>query len=111
MSQFDSTMMMVVDGPVFGGAGIELPELKPDDLSTKGEGWIVTVFDNESNSYDEVMSVLMRATCCTSEEAYIEAWEIDHYGKCIVHTAGQTECESAANVIATIGIKVEATPD
>ena len=103
MSQFESV--------VAGGAGIELPELKQDDLATKGDGWIVTVFDNNKNSYDEVMSVLMRATCCTSEEAYIEAWEVDHYGKCVVHTAGQTECESAADVIATIGIKVEATPD
>ncbi len=110
MSLFENTMSAVTEAPVSGGAGIELPELKQDDLTTLGEGWIVTVFDNNKNSYDEVMSVLMHATCCTSEEAYIEAWEVDHYGKCIVHTACQTECETAANVIATIGIKVEATP-
>jgi ATP-dependent Clp protease adaptor protein ClpS len=100
------------------GTGIELPEAPtklpertPDEQTTKGEGWIVTVFNNDTNTYDEVMFVLMLATSCTSEEAYIEAWEIDHYGKCIVHRAGENECKKAADVIATIGIKVEATPE
>jgi hypothetical protein len=93
------------------GAGIALPERTAEALPTKGEGWIVTVFNNDINSYDEVMFVLMLATGCTSEEAYIEAWEVDHYGKCVVHKACESECKKAADVIATIGIKVEATPE
>ena len=96
---------------VLTAAGIALPERKTDDRATKGEGWIVTVFDNELNTYEQVMQVLMIATGCNSEEAYIEAWEIDHYGRCVVHKAGATECKRTAEVIATIGIKVEATPD
>lgn len=93
------------------GAGIALPERTTEETPTQGEGWIVTVFDNDTNRYDEVMTILMIATGCTSEEAYIEAWEIDHYGKCIVHKACESECKKAADVIATIGIKVEATPE
>ena len=97
--------------PRMSGKGVALPERTIEVAPTKGEGWIVTVFDNDTNSYDQVMLVLMRATACTSEEAYIEAWEIDHYGKCVVHKAGQNECKHAAEVIATIGIRVEATPE
>jgi ATP-dependent Clp protease adaptor protein ClpS len=93
------------------GTGIELPERTTEEAPTKGEGWIVTVFNNDTNTYDQVMFVLMLATGCTSEEAYIEAWEIDHYGKCIVHKACESECKKAADVISTIGIKVEATPE
>ena len=89
---------------------VELPEIEEQELTTKGEGWIVTVFDHDSISYEQVMFILMRATCCTSEEAYIESWEIDHYGKCIVHSASESECNKAATIISTIGIKVEATP-
>lgn len=72
---------------------------------------MVTVYNNDVNTYDEVMMVLMLATNCTSEEAYIEAWEIDHYGLCVVHRADESECRGAAEVIGAIGIQVEVTPD
>jgi ATP-dependent Clp protease adaptor protein ClpS len=73
------------------------------------QGWIVTVFNNDYNTYEQVMTILMAATGCTAEEAYIEAWEIDNLGKSVVHHAGEEECRTAAKVIATIGIKVEVT--
>jgi ATP-dependent Clp protease adaptor protein ClpS len=97
--------------PLMSGAGVQLPERIAEERVTRGEGWIVTVFDNDHNTYEQVMQILMIATGCNSEEAYIEAWEIDHYGRCIVHKACETECKKAAEVIATIGIQVEATPD
>lgn len=92
------------------GAGVGLPERILEDKPALGEGWIVTVYNNDRNTYEEVMAVLMIATECTSEEAYIEAWEIDHFGQCVVHRASEAECKSAALVISTIGIKVEASP-
>lgn len=77
------------------------------DSSTQSESWIVVVYNNEHNTYDEVMMILMAATHCNEEEAYIETWEIDHLGKSVVHVAGQDECEKVASVIREIGIKVE----
>ena len=47
----------------------------------------------------------------TTDEAYMETWEIDHLGKSVVHRASEAECQRAAEIIATIGIRVEATPD
>lgn len=92
-------------------SGIEAPERELVDLPSTGEGWIVTVYNNDTNTYEEVMTVLMLATACTADEAYIEAWEVDHYGACVVHRADEEECKGVADVIGVIGIRVEATPE
>ncbi len=71
---------------------------------------MVLVYNNEKNTYEEVMLILCLATGCDEDEAYIEAWEIDHFGKCAVHRASESDCKSIADIIATIGIQVEAAP-
>lgn len=89
---------------------VERPSEEILDTGT-GDGWMVTVFNNEHNTYDEVMMILMIATQCDAEEAYIETWEIDHLGKSIVHRAGQQACQDVAAVISTIGIQVEVSQE
>ena len=98
------------------GAGVIAPEriaptIPDEDVIEKervgGSGWIVIVFNNEVNTWDEVVMVLQKATGCTQEEADIETWEIDTLGKSVVHHGGQEECERAAGIIRTIGIQVE----
>lgn len=93
------------------GIGVVEPDLQQVESTTRGETWIVTVFDNAVNTYEEVMTVLMLATGCTSDEAYIEAWEIDHFGFCVVHRSDESDCKGVADVVSVIGIKVEATPE
>lgn len=93
------------------GIGVVLPEQHSEPSIGSGDAWIVTVYDNAVNTYEEVMTVLMISTGCDAEEAYIEAWEIDHFGQCVVHRSDEAECRQAADVIATIGIRVEATPE
>lgn len=70
-----------------------------------GGGYIVTVYNNEHNTYDEVMMILMIATQCDADEAYMETWEIDNLGKSVVHRASETGCQDVADVISTIGIE------
>jgi hypothetical protein len=77
----------------------------------RGDRWMVTVFNNEHNTYDEVIEVLMLATNCTEHEAYIETWEIDHLGRSNVHFAGEPECRDVAAIIGQIGIRVEVAPE
>lgn len=82
----------------------------PEELSTqggRGEGWRVTVYDNDSNTYEQVITILMIATGCDLDEAYMEAWEVDHLGRSHVHFAGHDDCTRVAEIIATIGIRVE----
>ena len=90
---------------------MSLPSIieRPEDQIQEGRdyGWIVTVYDNEYNTYEEVMMILMAATGCNAQEAYIEAWEIDHLGKAVVHHSSEDDCKMAASIIAEIGIQVE----
>lgn len=96
-------------------AAIETPILEPtthqSDNTKNDRGWMVTVYNNDYNTDIEVIAILMIATKCDAEEASIETWEIDKLGQSIVHRASQKECEEAAAIIATIGIRVEAEPD
>lgn len=80
-------------------------------LEVLAPDWKVIVYNNETNTYEEVITILMIATGCNADDAYIEAWEIDHYGQCCVHRAPESECVDVAEIISTIGIKVEAVPD
>lgn len=69
--------------------------------------WVVTVFDNDVNTLDEVIGILMFATNCTKDEAELETWEIHYLGKSTVHHGSERNCREVADVIATIGIRVE----
>lgn len=84
---------------------IEAPVFEEQQQELETAGWIVTVFDNDENTYEQVMAILMIATACTAEEAYMEAWEIDHLGKSVVHYACEKECREAADIISKIGIR------
>ena len=90
---------------------IERPEIGDRPGESLDSGWIVTVYDNDSNTYEQVIMILIVATGCSPEEAYIEAWEIDHLGKSVVHHGAKEECEHAASIISTIGIRVEVTAE
>ncbi len=72
-----------------------------------GSGYIVIVYDNDKNTWDDVVMILQKATGCSLEEANIETWEVDNLGKSVVHHGGQEECNRAAGIIRTIGIRVE----
>ncbi|MBX3119528.1 MAG: ATP-dependent Clp protease adaptor ClpS [Fimbriimonadaceae bacterium] len=87
-------------------AGVFLePEIVESSVGTGR--WMVVIYNNESNSMDEVIAILMKATGCSTDEAYIEMWEAHTYGKAPVHFAMRTECEIVASMIATIGVKTQ----
>ena len=85
------------------------PQLEDDTGIGSGGGWVVTVFDNDFNTWDEVVGILIKATGCSVDEANMETWEVHNLGKSVVHHGGQEECKRAADVIATIGIRVTVT--
>lgn len=84
---------------------IPRPDLGEAGPGTAGE-WLVIVFNNDHNTWDEVTGILQAATGCSPAEAEMETWEIDNLGKSIVHHGDREECERAAAIIATIGIQV-----
>jgi hypothetical protein len=86
---------------------LDRPDVLPVPPSLGRGEWVVTVFDNDVNTYDQVITILMVATGCSADEAYIEAWEIDHLGSSVVHQGPEDECNRVANIVSTIGIQVE----
>ena len=75
--------------------------------SGQGDRWKVTIYNDDYTDRDEVCRVLIRATGCDVQEAEIEVWEAEAYGKAAVHFAMREECESAAWIISRIGVKTE----
>lgn len=83
-------------------------EESPIDSITGSDGhWVVCVHNNETNSFDEVINILMRATKCTREEAEMETWEIHNLGKAVVHHGSEEDCQEAGAIISSIGVQVE----
>lgn len=94
------------------GQTVQLPwSLESTGTGTGGGRWMVVIHNNDSNSMDEVIDIVMSATGCDVQEAAIEVWEAHTYGKAPVHFASRTECEDAASVISSIGVKTEVTPE
>jgi len=73
--------------------------------------WKVVIYNNDHTDRDQVCEVLINATGCDIQEALIEVWEAEAYGKACVHFAGRQECESAAFIISRIGVKTEVSPE
>ena len=85
------------------------PELISDGV---GAGrWMVVIYNNETNSMDEVIEILIIATGCDHQEAMIEMWEAHTFGKAPVHFASKSECEAAASIISSVGIKTEVSKE
>ncbi|MEM4409539.1 MAG: ATP-dependent Clp protease adaptor ClpS [Candidatus Caldarchaeum sp.] len=65
------------------------------------------IYNNDYNTFDEVIYAIMRATGCSFQEAYIETWEAHTFGKAPIHFASKEECLSVARVVSQIGVKTE----
>jgi ATP-dependent Clp protease adapter protein ClpS len=83
--------------------------VQPEVLDPRtGSGrWMVVIYNNETTSFEDVIAILMTATGCGSQEAYMETWEAHHYGKAPVHFSSQKECEVVAAMIASIGVRTQ----
>lgn len=93
--------------PLVNTTVIERPEIADSGTATQRGEWIVTVYNNDYNTYEQVIGILVVATQCTMDEAVMETWEVDHLGKSVVHQANEEECRKVATVISTIGIRVD----
>jgi ATP-dependent Clp protease adaptor protein ClpS len=86
--------------------------LEPKGAEGSNQGsWMVVIFNNDTNSVEEVVDVLRKATGCSQEEAEIETWEAHTFGKASVHFGNQAVCSEAAEVIGSIGVKVSVEPE
>jgi len=73
--------------------------------------WMAVIFDNDTTYVGKVVETLMRATRCTQEEALMETWEAQAFGKACVHFAARQECDEIARIMRSIGVVTEVSPE
>jgi ATP-dependent Clp protease adapter protein ClpS len=81
------------------------PEIR--DTGTGSGRWMVVLYNNDYNTFEQVIEILMRSTGCGLEEAAIEAWEAHTFGRASVHFSTKTECEIVGVMISSVGLKTE----
>ncbi|HWA83635.1 MAG TPA: ATP-dependent Clp protease adaptor ClpS [Fimbriimonadaceae bacterium] len=88
-----------------------LAEPRIDGPGVGSGRWMVVIFNDDHTPYDMVILALVRATGCDLREAEMETWEAHHFGKAPVHFSSKEECDQAAAVISSIGVKTEVCPE
>ena len=72
----------------------------------------VVVHNNDYNTFEEVIRILMKAvSTITYEQAVAYAYEVHNTGACVPFTGPKERAEAVAAVIRTIGIKVTVERD
>lgn len=73
--------------------------------------YMTVIFNNDYNSFGEVVESIVEATGCEFSEAYMETWEAHHYGKASIHFDTQVACCAVAAIVSRIGVKTEVRPE
>lgn len=74
--------------------------------SIDGTDYEVVVWNNNTNTFEEVAGVLIMAIKCSPPRALELTMQIDRYGSATVFTGAKPTCETIAKIISIIGIKV-----
>jgi ATP-dependent Clp protease adapter protein ClpS len=69
----------------------------------------VILFNDEEHSMDEVVAQLMKATRCSSSDAYRIMMEAHNTGRAVAFSGGLERCEMVESVLAEIrlGTQIE----
>jgi ATP-dependent Clp protease adaptor protein ClpS len=83
-------------------------EKKPaDDVGSGGEPWKTVLFNCDCHTFDQVENVVMKAIRCTLSRARQISAEVHARGSAVVYDGPLERCEAVAEVIASIGLRVE----
>lgn len=83
------------------------PQTQPP---ASNERFHVVIIDNDTNTYEQVIRICMKALQISELEAFHIALAVDHNGEAIVFEGTRAEAEAIANIIRTIGIEVQVRP-
>ncbi len=90
---------------------LDLPGLNEwDDIRERADiqgPWIVILYDCDCHTFDQVETILQKATGCSLEKAEAIAIEVHTTGRAICFSGSQEECERVAKIIASIRLQVE----
>ncbi len=78
-----------------------------EDFGAGGEPWKTVLFNCACHTFDEVENIVMKATRCTLSRARQISHEVHTRGSAVVFDGPRERCEAVAEVIASIGLRVE----
>ncbi|MFA6029474.1 MAG: ATP-dependent Clp protease adaptor ClpS [Elusimicrobiota bacterium] len=95
-----------MSGPSSTGASIteELPGTS--DVSGRGLGWRVVLFNCECHTFDDVERQLIKAIRCSLSSARRFSWEVHSRGEAVVYEGPLERCEAVAAVLEDIRLRV-----
>lgn len=82
----------------------------PSGETLPGGLYKVLILDNDTNTYEEVISVCMKALGVTFDEAFQIALAVDNNGEAEVFRGSESEADEIARIIRRIGIEVKVIP-
>ena len=69
--------------------------------------WIVILYDCDCHTFDDVETILQKATGCSLEKAEAIALEVHTKGRAICYSGTEEDCERVARIIGSIRLQVE----
>ena len=103
--------MPTIDAPVISPSPLGLPGFDEIEDIRRGfeiDGpWIVILYNDDWHTFEEVESILQKATGCALEKATAIAMEVHLKGRAICFSGSKEECDRVAAIIATIRLQVE----
>lgn len=93
-----------------GESTVTLPRTEKESATEREPLYDVIIVDNDENTYEQVIRVVMEALGCSQAHAYAVAWEVDHTGAAVCATVEHVEAQRIAGVIRKIGIEVRVEP-
>lgn len=86
---------------------IEREKKTEENIGQGGEPWRTVLFNCACHTFDEVENIVMKATRCTLSRARQISNEVHTRGSAVVYDGPRERCEAVADVIASIGLRVE----
>ena len=88
-------------------SSITLPNPIDSTKDYKSDEYCIVVYDNDVNTFQEVIAILCLALQIDENRAEIHAWDIHLLGSSRVHYGSSTDCQDRAEIISKIGIRAE----
>jgi len=99
------------DAPVFTPGTLDIPGFHELDDVRDGADiqgpWIVILYNCDCHTFDDVISILQKATGCSQEKGLAIAIEVHTRGRAICFSGSREECDRVASIIASVRLQVE----
>ncbi len=84
-----------------------LPNPVDSNEDCKSDEYCIIVYNNDVNTFDEVISILCKTLQIDQFRAEMYAWDIHLLGLARVYYGSSTDCENRAAIIGRIGLQTE----